>query len=80
MCKWWHENNASDFFSENVIAITMKFIWIIHTYFANKRLFCPQTLLHFQHTFANLGNTLYINVVKFPVLTSEHFSSDTGKL
>jgi hypothetical protein len=32
-----YESNASIFFSENVIAITVKFTWFIHTSFTNMR-------------------------------------------
>jgi hypothetical protein len=42
------------FFSENVIAITVKFAWISHTSFAIIRLFFLQGLHHFQHTFASV--------------------------
>jgi hypothetical protein len=39
-------------FSENVTAITTTFTWIIHTSSAIIRPFFPQSLRHFQHTFA----------------------------
>jgi hypothetical protein len=42
------------FFSENLIAVNMKFTWIIHTSFAIIRLFFPQSPHHFQHSFANV--------------------------
>jgi hypothetical protein len=34
-----YESIASNFFLENVTALTMKFAWFIHTYFAIMRLF-----------------------------------------
>jgi hypothetical protein len=41
------------FFSENVIAVTMKFVWMIDTSFAIVRIF-PHSFHHFQLTFATV--------------------------
>jgi hypothetical protein len=75
-----YESNASDFFSENVIAITIKFTWIIHTSFAIIRLFLHRVSVIFNTLLPVLSKTLYTNVVKFPSPTSELITSSTTKL
>jgi hypothetical protein len=45
------ESNASSFFSQNATAESVTFTRMIHTYFPIMRLFLPQSLRHFQHTF-----------------------------
>jgi hypothetical protein len=48
-----YKSNAPNFFSENVIAVRMKFTWMIHISFAIMTLFFYKDC-HFQHTFANV--------------------------
>jgi hypothetical protein len=51
--KGWYESIFSNFFLRNIIAITLKFMWMIHTSFAIMRLFFL-SLCHFQYTFASV--------------------------
>jgi hypothetical protein len=39
ICDRKYKSSASNFLLENVLAITMKFMWMIHTLFAIMRLF-----------------------------------------
>jgi hypothetical protein len=45
-----YDSIASSFLSENIISITVKFTWMIHTYFVIMRSF--SSLPHVQRTFA----------------------------
>jgi hypothetical protein len=58
------------FFSENVIAITMKVTLMIHTPFATMRLFFHKVCIIFCTLLPMLSKILYTSVVKFPALTS----------
>jgi hypothetical protein len=60
-----YKSNASNFFSENVTAITMKFIRIIHTSFAIIRLLFHKVSGTLNILLPTLCKTLYTNVVKF---------------
>jgi hypothetical protein len=55
----------------------MKFTWMIHTSFANMRLFFPQSLHHLNTILPKLSKKLYTNVVKFPASAMEHITSGT---
>jgi hypothetical protein len=65
--------------SENVIAVTMTFIWKIHTSFAIMRLFFRKVSVIFNTLLPVSSKTLYTNV-KFPASTSEHITCGTRKL
>jgi hypothetical protein len=56
---------------QNVIAITMKYKRMIHTSFANTRLFSHKVPVIFKALLPTLRRTLYTNV-KFPASTSEN--------
>jgi hypothetical protein len=60
------------FFLEHVIAITVKFTWMIQISFAIMRLFFHRVIVIFNTLLPTLTKTLYTSVVKFPALTSEH--------
>jgi hypothetical protein len=68
------------FFSENVIVVTVKFTWMIHTHFAIMRLFFCTVFITFNAVLPTLSKMLYTSVVKFPALTSENIMSGTRKL
>jgi hypothetical protein len=64
----------SVFFSENVIAITMKFTWMIHASFAVMRLFFYSVTI-FSALLPALSKTLYTRVVKLLAsANNEHIS------
>jgi hypothetical protein len=63
---------APIYFSENIIAITVKFTWMIHTSFAIMRLFFHRVSVIFNTLLPTFSKTLYTTVVKFPILTFEH--------
>jgi hypothetical protein len=54
------------FFSENVLAITVKFTWVIHTCFAAVRLFFHKIIFIFDTLLPALSKMLHTSVVKFP--------------
>jgi hypothetical protein len=60
------------FLSENVIAITVKFTWVIHTSFAIMRLFFHRVSIIFNTLLPLLSKMLYTGVVKFPASALEH--------
>jgi hypothetical protein len=71
----WRENGfASFFFSSNVIAIIMKFAWMIHSFFAIMRLFLYRVFVIFNILLQTVSKMLYTNVVKFPASASEHIT------
>jgi hypothetical protein len=61
-------------FSENIIAITMKFTCIIHTSFAVMRLFSHKVSVIFNALLPTSSKTLYSN--EFPASTSEHITKN----
>jgi hypothetical protein len=61
-------SNVFSFFSENLIAITVTFVWVIHTSFAIMRLFFDSLCLSFNTLLSALSKTLYNSAVKFPCL------------
>jgi hypothetical protein len=75
-----YESNASIFFSENVIAITVTFTWMIHVSFAIMRLFSHKVSVIFIMLLPMLSKILCTSIVKFSALTSEHITSGTRKL
>jgi hypothetical protein len=58
------------FFSQNVIAITTKFMWMIHRCFAIIWLFFQKVSFIFTIHFPMLSKMLHFDVIKFPALTS----------
>jgi hypothetical protein len=64
----------SIFFSEDVIAITMKITWMIHTSLAIMSLFFHKVSVIFNTLLPTLSKTLYTNVLKFPASTSERIA------
>jgi hypothetical protein len=75
-----YKSNASSFFSENITAVTMKFMWMIHVSFANMRLFFHKVSIIFNARLPTLSRTQYTSVVKFSASTLEHITSGTEKL
>jgi hypothetical protein len=75
-----YKSNASNFFSENVVAITVILKRMIYTSFAVMGLFFHKVFIIFNPLLPTLVKMLYIIVVNFPALTSEHITSGTGKL
>jgi hypothetical protein len=69
-----YESNASIFSLENIIATTMKFIWMICTSFAITGLFFYKVSVTFNTLLPTLSKTLCTGVVKFPASTSEHIT------
>jgi hypothetical protein len=59
------------FFSENVIAVAMKFTWMIHISFEIMRLFFHKVAI-FNMLLPTLKKVLHTIIVKFPVSTSEY--------
>jgi hypothetical protein len=68
------------FFSESVIAITMKFTRMFHIPFAIMRLFCHKVCIIFNTILLTLSKTLYTRVVKYPARTSQPTTSGARKL
>jgi hypothetical protein len=62
------------FVSENVIAVTVKFTWMIHTSFEIMRILFHRVCAVFNTLLPTLNKTLYTSVVKFPASTSEHIT------
>jgi hypothetical protein len=60
------------FLSENVVAITMKYTWMIYSSFAITRLFFHKVTFIVYTLLPTLSETLYTSVVKFPASTLEH--------
>jgi hypothetical protein len=60
-------------FSENVIVITLKFTWIIHTSFAVMRLFFHRVFVIFKTLLPTLTKMPYTSVVILSVLTPEAY-------
>jgi hypothetical protein len=67
-----------NFFSKNVIAITMKFTWVIHTYFAIMKLFSHKVSVVFNTNLPTLSKMLYNSVAKFPASLCEKPVDDTS--
>jgi hypothetical protein len=59
------------FFSGNVIAITLKFTWMVHTSFAIMRPFWHKVFIIFNTLLPMLSKKLHTTVVKFLALTLE---------
>jgi hypothetical protein len=68
------------FSPENVISVTVKFTWMIHTTFAIIRLFFYKVFTIFNIILPPLSKILHTSVVKFPALTSEHIMKCIEKL
>jgi hypothetical protein len=71
---------ASDFFSENVIAITMTFTWMIHTSFAITKPFFLRVSVLFNTILLTLSKMLYTSAVKSSDWTGDHITSRTRKV
>jgi hypothetical protein len=68
------ENNASNFFSENAVAITIKLARMIQTSLAIMKLSFHKVSVIFNTLWPTLSKTLYTSVVKHPAMTSEHIT------
>jgi hypothetical protein len=68
------------FSSQNVIAITMKCAWMIHTSFAIMGLFFHKISVTFNTLLQMLSKVLYTSVVKFPASTLEHIMKTFSSL
>jgi hypothetical protein len=64
----------SIFSSENVIATTMKFTWMIHTSFAIMRQFFHKVTIIFNTLLPTSNKMLYTSAVKFPSSTLVHIT------
>jgi hypothetical protein len=73
MYEGWYKSNTYNF-SENVIAIIMKFTQMIYTSFAVMTLIFHKASVTFNAPVPTLIKILYTNVVKFPTSTSEHIT------
>jgi precorrin-2 methylase len=75
-----NEGNASDLFSENVAAITIKSTRTIHTFLVIITPFFHKDSVIFNIISPTLSKTMNTIAVKLPVSTSEHIMSGTRKL
>jgi hypothetical protein len=67
-------------FFRKVIAITLKFAWMIRTSFTVTRLFFHNGFAIFNTLLPTLSKTLYTSVTEFCAATSEHITSGTREL
>jgi hypothetical protein len=80
LCTWDGMNVMPPiFFSENVIALILKFTWMIHNSFAIMRLFFHIVSIIFDTVLPVLSKMLY-TIVKFPASTLEHIMSGARTL
>jgi hypothetical protein len=62
------------FFLENVIAVTVKYMWLIRTSFAIVTQFFDRVFVIFNRVLPTMSKTLHTKVVKFPALMLEHIT------
>jgi len=60
-------------FSQIITTVTLKFTYIVGTFFTKLRLFF-HGLLHYRHTFPPMHKELYAGRVKFFAAASERFT------